>query len=83
MLTDEQVKVNVAANVARHLSERGWSRNELARRTQENQVTINNICNGKHVAGAAILSRIAEVLDVSMDRLVMPPPTRPEKISVA
>lgn len=74
MATDEIVLANIAANVRRLLNARGWSQNELARKTGEKQATINRICNGRNMPSAAILSRIAEAFDVSLDRLVDEPP---------
>lgn len=70
MQSDEQVKGNIAANVRRLLTARGWSQFDLSRKTGEKQPTINRICNGKNIPSAAILSRIAEAFDVSIDRLV-------------
>ena len=74
MVTDEQAKENIKANLARLLVDRGWSQNELARRTKESRMTISNVCRGNHVPSAALLARIAEALDVSMDRIVDFPP---------
>ncbi len=74
MQTDQQVRDNIAANVRRLLSARGWSQFDLARNTGEKQQTINRICNAKNIPSAAILSRIAEAFDVSLDRLVSDSP---------
>jgi transcriptional regulator with XRE-family HTH domain len=80
MITDDEVRANIAANINRLLEDRGWSRAELARKTGDNQVTINLICNGRHVPRSGLLARIAEAFDVSMDRLAA---EVPEKISAA
>lgn len=74
MLTDEQVKVNVAANLRRLLADRGLSQRQLAVLTGDNEMTISNACRGVHVPGAGIITRIAEALDVSTDRLTGPVP---------
>jgi transcriptional regulator with XRE-family HTH domain len=72
--TDEQFRKHVAANVLRLLDDRGWSMRELGRRTGEAPTTISAVCAGKYETGGATLKRIAEALDVSMDRLSDPSP---------
>jgi transcriptional regulator with XRE-family HTH domain len=74
MLTDDQVKTNVAANLNRVLDERQITQKELAARTGDPPMTISNICNAKHVLGGGVLARICEALDIDMDRLVGPAP---------
>lgn len=74
MLTDDEVKANVAANVTRLLVKNGWSQRELARRTSDTTMAISRVCRAEHVAGSGILVRIAEAFDVSVDRLVLAPP---------
>ena len=80
MLTDDQVRLNVAENVKRLLDKEGWSQSELARRTGDTQQVISLICaaNQARVCGAGILVRIAEAFDVSVDRLTGPAP-KPSK----
>lgn len=73
MTTDDEARENIAANLHRILAERNLSQSELARRTGDPVMTINGIFHGKHVAGAGILTRIAEALDVSIDRLTAKP----------
>jgi transcriptional regulator with XRE-family HTH domain len=73
MLTDDDVRVNVAANLKRLLAEREISQSQLARLTGDTQANISHICAGRHVAGAAVLARIADALDTSIDFLVAPP----------
>lgn len=74
MLTDDQVKANIAANVTRLLAKEGWSKSELARRTGDTAMAISRICRAEHVAGSGILARIAEAFDVNVDRLILDPP---------
>lgn len=74
MLTDNEVRDNIAANVRRILHDRGWSQSELARRAGENPMIISRICRGNHVPHAGIVCRVAEALDVTVDRLVNPAP---------
>lgn len=74
MLTDDEVRLNTAENVNRLLQARGWSRRELARRTGDSAMAISRICRGENTAGSGLIARIAEAFDVSIDRLVGPPP---------
>jgi len=76
MLSDHDVTQNTAENLRRLLADRGWSQLELCRRTGEQSGTISRISNGKQLASGAILARIAEALDVSVDRLVQAPPEK-------
>jgi transcriptional regulator with XRE-family HTH domain len=76
MLTDDDVRTNVAENVRRLLSDRGWSQSELARHTGDTQQVISQICAARQVCGIGLLARIAEAFDVSLDRLVLPAPKR-------
>ncbi len=81
MLSDHDVAQNIAANLSRLLEDRGWSQLELCRRTGEQSGTISRISNGKQLASGAILARIAEAFDVSVDRLVQAPPEKlPENL---
>jgi transcriptional regulator with XRE-family HTH domain len=73
MLTDDEVKANIAENVTRLLHDRGWSQSELSRRTGISQVAISLICSGQRLCGSGVLCRIAEAFDVSLDRLVNAP----------
>lgn len=74
MLTDEQVKLNVASNVKRLLRDRGLSQKALAELTGDAEMTISALCRGLYVPGAGLLARVAEALDVSQDRLTAQPP---------
>jgi len=71
--TDDIIRANIKANLRRILADRGWSQLELSRRTGEKQSTINTICNGRHCPQFGVMSRIAEALDVSLDRLAASP----------
>ena len=74
VITDEEVKRHLAVNLTRILDERKLTRTELARRTGDPLMTISTACAGKCVPGAGIVARIAEALDVDVDRLIGPPP---------
>jgi transcriptional regulator with XRE-family HTH domain len=77
MTSDETVRENLAANLGRIIEERGLTQTALAQKTGETQVTISRILRGLHMPGAGILTRLAEALDVSIDRLVGTPPRPP------
>lgn len=72
MITDDEVRVNIAANLSRILKNRGWSQRELCRKCGEKPMVVNAAINGRHIPRASTLARIAEALDVCMDRLVAP-----------
>lgn len=79
MISDEQAKENVAANVLFFLDDFKWSQSELARATGETQMKISNICRAKHLADGGTLARIAEVFHTSVDILLGDPLKKPEK----
>jgi len=71
--TDDEAKANIAANLNRILAERKISQRALARLTNEPPMTINSVLNGRHIVSTGTITRIAEALDVSIDRLVGTP----------
>ena len=70
VIDDIHAKQNIAANVRLLLRERDWSQARLARETGETTMMISHICKADHVANAATLARIAEVLRTSVDWLL-------------
>ena len=81
MITDQEVVANVAANVVRLLDARGWVQAELARATGVTTFTISRIVRGTTTPSGIALAKIAEAFDVSVDRLIGPPPRLFSKIS--
>lgn len=79
MITDDDTKAYVAANVSAELARLGWSQVKLATATGENAMTISNVIRGVHVPGAGLLCRIAEALNVSVDTLLSPPNKKPRR----
>lgn len=77
VITVEDAKANISANIKRILEARGMSVRALAIRTGEPQNSVYRIVRGENEPGAVMLCRIAEALDVSIDRLV----AFPEKLS--
>jgi len=74
MITEEDAVRNVAANVRRLLELRGWTQRDLARAVGVYDGAISTLLAGNHVVRFTLLVNVAEVLDASMDRLVLPPP---------
>lgn len=83
MLTDEQAKRNIAANVTRLQGDLSYG--ELARRCslKNDRIypsAIQRIARGENMPGAGLLARLAEALGASVDELLdFPPKNRPEK----
>jgi len=74
VIDDDRAKQNIATNLGRLLSTRAWTQTALAEATGVSQSRISQIVRGHHMPGAGLLARIAEAFDVSIDRLVSPPP---------
>jgi len=74
VISDTEAKANLAANLNRMLKQRELRQAELARMIGEHQSLVSRISNGRNMPGGAVLARIAEALDVSIDRLLSPPP---------
>jgi transcriptional regulator with XRE-family HTH domain len=73
VLSDSEVRANIAANLRRILDSRGLTQADLARLSGESEMNISRVIRGESTAGTGIMARIAEALDVSLDRLVFPP----------
>ena len=78
MVDNELVSEHLAANVVRLLAARSMSMRALAAATGEAPMTISRICRGLTLPSIAVAMRIAEAFDVSLDRLVAPPPAPTE-----
>jgi hypothetical protein len=70
---DEQTKAAIAFNVVRYLKKQGRSRYWLSKETGDYQSTIANVCHGRSVCGAGLLTRIASALGVTADDLLKKP----------
>jgi len=81
VIDDEQAKQNIAINLRRLMETRGYTQTALAKATGASQSRISQVLRGYHMAGGGLLARIAEVFDVSVDRLVGPPPEEFAEIS--
>ena len=78
VVSNDEARENIAANITRLLDARGWNQQDLADATGESKMTISNIVRGNYLTNAGTVARIAEALDVTVDRLISAPP---EKIS--
>lgn len=76
MLTDDQIKANMSANLRRLLDSRHWAQSDLAREADVKEMMVSLVIRGKSLPGIAIASRIAEALETSIDKLIMPPPEK-------
>lgn len=74
MITDEEVKRNIAANVTRLRGER--TRYALAKEAGMKTAHIIRIESGHYMPGAAVLARVAHALGTTMDALLLRPPLR-------
>jgi len=81
MLTDEQIKDNIRHNLDRLLTVRGWTQKELATRASVKESVLSDVKLGKSVPGLSIAMRIAEALDITVDRLASDPPEKNSKRS--
>ncbi len=78
MSSTHDVVANIAANTKRLLLDRNMSQVELSRLTSESEMNISRAVRGDCIIGISIgtITRIAEAFDVSIDRLVSPPPEK-------
>jgi hypothetical protein len=73
VITDTQARSNIAENIRRILTARGWSQARLAKATNESEMRISLVVRGVHEPGAAFLARIAEALNTTSDDLLSQP----------
>ena len=76
MTNDKDAKANISANLQRLLAEKGMSQRALARATDDPIMTVNDAVRGHSLPNSAVLARMAEALDVSVDSLLSPPVKR-------
>ena len=79
VIQDNQARQHIAANLRRILSERQLTQSQLAGMTGDTEMTISRICRGICTPGIGVICRIAEALDVSVDRLAGQPPKKISK----
>lgn len=71
-ITENQLRILLAANVRRLRQEQGLSQDDLAARIGCSRVQINRVENGHRTPGADLLFGLADALDVSTDELRQP-----------
>jgi transcriptional regulator with XRE-family HTH domain len=76
MTSDHQIRANLSANLRRILAERQMSQSDLARLTGDPVMTVNCIWHGRNTPKVGVVTRIAEALDISLDRLTGLPPKK-------
>lgn len=73
MITDDEARQNISANVRALLYERKWKQADLCRAIGEKPMRVNYLIRGKKLPSAAFLSRVAEALDTTLDELLRQP----------
>lgn len=73
VITDAAARANIAANIQRLRERHDLSRYGLAKLVNATTIQITRIERGDHVPGPALLSRIAEALKTSTDKLILTP----------
>lgn len=69
-MSDDQTKAVLADNIQHLMKVSGKSQRALARETKDPLMTINGIVRGKHMPGAGVLTRIAEALGTTVEKLL-------------
>lgn len=70
---DAQSRQYIADNLRRILQDRELTQAALAAMTGDTEMMISRVCRGICTPGVGVVARIAEALDVSMDRLAGAP----------
>lgn len=73
VLTNDEVKENLAANLKRILSERKISQAKFARAIGVSPMAVSHYMSGRNATGAAAVSRMAVFLGVSIESLITKP----------
>jgi transcriptional regulator with XRE-family HTH domain len=73
VITDEQAKAWIAANVTRLMKDRGLTQVDIANITGEQQMRIWRLANGLHLPSSAVIKRVAEALETTVDELMSEP----------
>lgn len=79
VIDNDTALTHVATNVRDILESRAISQRELARRTGDPVMTLNNLLSERSMPSGAILARVAEALGVKIDDLFQPPRKKSKK----
>ena len=72
-MEDYETKIVIAYNINKLLKKQGHSRYWLAKEINGHPSTLADICHGRKICGAGILTRIAKALEVTADDLLKKP----------
>lgn len=81
MITDDEARANISANVQRLLSVHGQSVYWLMKRLSMSPGAIYPIVRGDVLPSIAMGARIAEAVGATVEDLLQPPPVRRRKKS--
>jgi transcriptional regulator with XRE-family HTH domain len=70
VLTDEERKAIVSANLKRLVADRGMTQRELADLTGYGVMTINDAINGRKMPGGGLVANLAEALKTTADEIL-------------
>jgi transcriptional regulator with XRE-family HTH domain len=68
-VNDDKTRNVLARNLQKILKDREWSVRQLARKSGDPVMTINNIVAGRNLPKAGVLVRVADALQVPLDSL--------------
>lgn len=72
-MEDYEAKLVIAYNVNKLLEKQEHSRYWLAKEINSHQSTLADVCHGRKICGAGLLTRIAKALGVTADDLLKKP----------
>ena len=76
MVTDKDRVANLATNLRRLMVRNGLSQQKLAAASGVPQVTISRLLNARNDPAVSVVSRLADALDTSVDKLLSEPPEK-------
>lgn len=79
VLSDDDAKRWIAANLRAAMELRGMSQAQLAAATGSTRMRISHYLAGARIPSAAVLARMAEALEVTADQLLSDPAKRGRK----
>ena len=72
-MTEGEARTNIAANLRRILATKDFSLRELSRRADIPINSLSRIVRGLNEPKIAIVATLADALETTVDRLLMPP----------
>lgn len=74
VLTTNDIRANIAANLRRMLADRQWSVLDLVEKSGVPQNTVYRIVRGENEPSITHMAAICDTLGCSIDRLISEPP---------